>query len=96
MRIGSFHHLTQLDSSDKVCFISPEVSQFLKLVDQSEVSVFVEPLQLDHKELVVLPVNNAVDPSQPGGSHWSLLLYSTQANQFFHLDSSGAFEPFHF
>ena len=57
---------------------SPEVSQFLKLVDDQEVSCFVEPLDLKSKELIILAVNNATDPSQPGGSHWSLLVYTSQ------------------
>ena len=30
------------------------------------------------KELIVLAVNNANDPSAPGGSHWSLLIYTLQ------------------
>ena len=59
-------------------FFSPEVSQFLKLVDEQEVSGFVEPLDLKSKEIIILAVNNATDPSQPGGSHWSLLVYTSQ------------------
>ena len=54
------------------------MSQFLKLVDDQEVSCFVEPLDLKSKELIILAVNNATDPSQPGGSHWSLLVYTSQ------------------
>jgi len=76
------------DESQKISFISPEVSQFLKLVDDQEVSCFVEPLDLKSKELIILAVNNATDPSQPGGSHWSLLVYTSQADTFFHFDSS--------
>ena len=54
------------------------MSQFLKLVDDQEVSCFVEPLDLKSKEIIILAVNNATDPSQPGGSHWSLLVYTSQ------------------
>ena len=54
------------------------MSQFLKLVDDQEVSCFVEPLELQSKEIIILAVNNATDPSQPGGSHWSLLVYTSQ------------------
>ena len=61
-----------------VIFFSPEVSQFLKLVDNQEVNCFVEPLDLISKEVIILAVNNATDPSQPGGSHWSLLVYTSQ------------------
>merc|ERR1719192_1995976 len=81
-------HTEVFDESQKICFISPEVSQFLKLVDNEEVSCFIEPLDLASKEVIILAVNNATDPSQPGGSHWSLLVYTSQANTFFHFDSS--------
>ncbi len=86
-----FEHLHQrkFESSDRLCFISPEVSQFLKLVSAREIPVFLEPLGLEAKEVIVMAVNNAMDPDSPGGSHWSLLLFSRQALTFFHLDSSG-------
>lgn len=54
------------------------MSQFLKLVGTEDLNCFVEPLQLMKKELIVLAVNNANDPSAPGGSHWSLLIYTLQ------------------
>ena len=72
---------SEVGSKLRVYFIfsqSPEVSQFLKLVDNEEVSCFVEPLDLASKEVIILAVNNATDPSQPGGSHWSLLVYTSQ------------------
>merc|ERR1712062_729989 len=64
----------EFDQTDKLVFISPEVSQFLKMAHK--------------KELSVLPVNNSDDPERPGGSHWSLLMFSMQAKEFFHFDSS--------
>ena len=81
-------HEHKFESSSKICFISPEVSQFLKLASSAELPVFLEPLALEDKETILLAVNNASDPSQPGGSHWSLLIFSRQALEFFHLDSS--------
>ena len=68
---------------------SPEVSQFLKLVSSNEeFSIFVAPLNLEAKDVIVLAVNNSDDPSKPGGSHWSLLVYTLQARHFYHFDSS--------
>lgn len=91
-RVISFYfeylHQHKFDSSSKICFISPEVSQFLKLVSSAEIPVFLEPLTLEDKEIILLAVNNAHDPNQPGGSHWSLLIFSRQAMEFFHLDSA--------
>ena len=81
-------HQHKFDSSSKICFVSPEVSQFLKLARPEEISIFLEPLNLEEKEIILLAVNNAQDPTSPGGSHWSLLIFSRQALEFFHLDSS--------
>lgn len=88
-------HQSKFDSTDKLCFISPEVSQFLKLVSAAEIPVFLEPLNLEEKETILLAVNDASDPDQPGGSHWSLLVFSRQANEFFHLDSSSGLNDYH-
>lgn len=56
-------HLHKFESSSGVCFISPEVSQFLKLANFEEIPIFLEPLELEKKDLVLLAVNNASDPS---------------------------------
>ena len=79
----------EFQGCSKIAFISPEVSQFLKMAGRNEVEIFLEPLNLIEKELIVMAVNNSQDPDRPGGSHWSLLMYSCQAKQFFHFDSSG-------
>lgn len=79
----------EFDSSNKLVFISPEVSQFLKMAtSKEELLVFFDPLNLEEKDLIILPVNDSNDPDRPGGSHWSLLMFSRQAQQFFHFDSS--------
>ncbi len=81
-------HQHKFELSSRLCFISPEVSQFLKLASAVEIPVFLDPLHLEEKETVLMAVNNASDPTQPGGSHWSLLIFTRQAMEFFHLDSS--------
>lgn len=86
-----FEHLYRscfTSSSSKVALLSPEVSQFLKFVSDDEVSAFVGPLDLEAKDVIATAVNNESDPSRPGGSHWSLLVYSGQSRQFYHMDSS--------
>ena len=92
-RIISFYfeylYEKEFDSSSKLVFISPEVCQFLKMAtSKAELGIFLEPLQLEEKDLIVLAVNNSTDPDRPGGSHWSLLMFSKQAREFFHFDSS--------
>ncbi|KAG1941438.1 sentrin-specific protease 8 [Pimephales promelas] len=73
--------------SEKVCFISPEVAQFIKYASsQEELAVFLEPLSLATRQWVFLPVNDNANQAA-GGSHWSLLLYQRDASQFTHFDS---------
>ena len=66
-RVLSFYfeylHLHKFDSASAVCFISPEVSQFLKLAAFEEIPIFLEPLELEKKDVILLAVNNATDPS---------------------------------
>ncbi len=73
-----FFHQHIFDTSDRVCFLSPEVSHFLKLVARSELPAFLEPLNLPSKDVILVAVNDASDPSAPGGTHWSLMLSSKQ------------------
>ncbi|XP_069758512.1 sentrin-specific protease 8 [Narcine bancroftii] len=72
---------------DNICFISPEVTQFIKCTtSQDELAIFLEPLALNRKSLVFLAVNdNSMQAA--GGSHWSLLFYSRDKNCFSHYDS---------
>ena len=81
----------EFDQTDKLIFISPEVSQFLKMARKEELGIFLEPLQLECKDLIILAVNNSSDPTKAGGSHWSLLMFSKQAQEFFHYDSSSGY-----
>ncbi|XP_016330844.1 sentrin-specific protease 8-like isoform X1 [Sinocyclocheilus anshuiensis] len=72
---------------EKVCFISPEVAQFIKYAScQEELAIFLEPLSLASCRCVFLAVNDNSNQSA-GGSHWSLLLYRRDTNQFSHYDS---------
>ena len=66
-RVISFYfeylHLHKFESASGVCFISPEVSQFLKLANFEEIPIFLEPLELERKDVILMAVNNAKDPS---------------------------------
>lgn len=75
---------------DKLLFIGPEVSQFLKLVGPKEAQATLESLSVESKSLVVFAVNSQRDPAKAGGTHWSLLVYSRPDDAFYHLDSAGA------
>ncbi|XP_022080993.1 sentrin-specific protease 8-like [Acanthaster planci] len=74
----------------KVAFVSPEVTQCIKLSRDEEVAVFLEPLDLSSKDFVFLAVNDHHMETTAGGSHWSLLIYDRAGNKFSHYDSSGS------
>ncbi|MEE6526432.1 hypothetical protein FKM82_027074 [Ascaphus truei] len=72
--------------SERVAFLSPEVSQFTKCC-RDEAAAFLEPLALPCKDLILLPVNDNSGP-EAGGSHWSLLAYVRRPPGFLHYDSA--------
>ncbi|XP_065268295.1 sentrin-specific protease 8 [Emys orbicularis] len=75
------------DFSEQVCFVSPEVAQFIKCAtSQEEVAMFLKPLGLPHKEVVFLAINDNSNQAA-GGTHWSLLVYFRDKNCFAHYDS---------
>ncbi|XP_075392271.1 sentrin-specific protease 8 [Tenrec ecaudatus] len=75
------------DCSDQVCFISPEVTQFIKCTSNpAELALFLEPLDLPHKKVVFLAINDNSN-RVAGGTHWSLLVYLQDKNSFSHYDS---------
>lgn len=75
-------------SPESVCLISPEVAQFVKLGTAQDASLFLEPLDLKSKSLILLPVNDLDSLDSAGGSHWSLLVYHASDQQFYDFDSS--------
>ncbi|XP_037042387.1 sentrin-specific protease 8 [Bradysia coprophila] len=73
------------DNTD-LLFISPEVTQCLKIVSENEITVFLEPLDAVNKSFIFFPLNDN-DQDKVGGSHWSLLVYSKPEQAFYHFDS---------
>lgn len=39
-------------------------------VIEAELGIFLDPLNLDQKELIFLAVNDNAEPDEAGGSHW--------------------------
>lgn len=87
-------------------FVNPDVAQCIKLCEGTELSIFLEPLQVHSKRIILSPVNSNENPDSTGGTHWSLLVYDKSTEKFQHYDSaspansshalsmSHAFEPF--
>ncbi|XP_064013162.1 sentrin-specific protease 8 [Pogoniulus pusillus] len=88
------HHQFEL-FRDQLCFISPEVAQFIKCADSlEEVGSFLEPLQLRDRRLIFFPINDN-SYQLAGGTHWSLLVYCRDKDCFSHYDSRGTYNSLH-
>ncbi|XP_003383983.1 PREDICTED: sentrin-specific protease 8-like [Amphimedon queenslandica] len=89
--IGFYFEYLERDhvkNGERVCFITPDVTQFIKLYRGSELKMFLEPLSLCEKELVILAVNDNSSSEHSGGSHWSTLVFDRESYLYFHYDSS--------
>ena len=59
------------DCTDHVCFISPEVTQFIKCTGSpAESAMFLEPLDLPNKRVIFLAIHDSSNHTA-GGTHWS-------------------------
>lgn len=74
--------------ASELLFVSPEVTQCIKMVETEEIKTFLEPLDINRKSFVFFALNDNDSPDTAGGSHWSLLVYSKPETCFYHLDSS--------
>jgi sentrin-specific protease 8 len=73
-------------------YLNPSTVQYLKLCESlDEASAcFLEPLELNKKDLVLIPLNNNPTSESAGGSHWSLLVFYTRCQTAVHYDSTGS------
>lgn len=69
----------------EAAFLGTSVVFLLANSSPTELEILLQPLDLPAKTIVFLPVNNNSEISQPGGSHWSLLVYF--GGGFCHYDS---------
>ena len=69
-----------------ILFISPEVTQCIKIIGENEIKLFLEPLNAKSKLFIFFPLNDNTNDTA-GGTHWSLLIYSRPKNTFYYLDS---------
>lgn len=72
-----------------ILFVSPEVTQCIKISPQSELKIFLDPLvQNEHREFIFFALNDNDVIESSGGSHWSLLVLSLPEMMLFHFDST--------
>ena len=77
-----------LYNSADIAYISPDVTQLIKLSPTEELDILLSSLDLKSKKLIFFAVNSNLSLNQAGGSHWSLLVFENQ--EFFHYDSMNA------
>ncbi|XP_022207488.2 sentrin-specific protease 8 isoform X2 [Nilaparvata lugens] len=68
--------------------ISPSVTQCLKASHEKQIPDFLDPLHAKNKSFVFMPFNDCMGFVSPGGTHWSLLVFSKSERKFYHFDSS--------
>ncbi|KAJ8942026.1 hypothetical protein NQ318_002780 [Aromia moschata] len=70
-------------------FVSPEVTQCIKVSPQRELSIFLDPLvSVIRRDFIFFALNDNELTEASGGSHWSLLVFSRPEGMMFHYDSS--------
>ncbi|XP_003702376.2 sentrin-specific protease 8 [Megachile rotundata] len=69
-------------------FISPELTQLLKMSDPSQYEIFLDPTNVSECKCIIFPLNNCDRKDAAGGSHWSLLVFSKHDKKCYHYDSS--------
>ncbi|KAK9302695.1 hypothetical protein QLX08_005416 [Tetragonisca angustula] len=72
----------------EIYFISPELTQLLKMTDSSQYNIFLDPLNVSECKCIFFPLNNCDRKDAAGGSHWSLLIFCKQDKTCYHFDSS--------
>lgn len=74
-------------SNNSILFISPEVTQLMKLMHGHDLEGLLKEIHVIDKDFVFFALNNN-ETTKAGGSHWSLLVLSMPESTFFHYDSS--------
>lgn len=71
-----------------ILFISPEVTQCVKISPENEIGIFLKPLNAHNKNFIFFALNDNEQTEYSGGSHWSLLVFSHHEQVVYHFDSS--------
>lgn len=77
------------DNKRQLLFIDPGVTQLLKMQAPSQYNIFLDPIEATSYDYIFFPLNDC-DGNEPGGSHWSLLIFSRIDEMCYHYDSSNS------
>lgn len=86
-----YEYLTQQcqeDNNARLLFVSPSLTQLLKMEDPKNYGEFLDSLDAKNYHFVFFPLNDCDNLKSPGGTHWSLLVYSRTEQMCYHYDSS--------
>lgn len=84
-----FSYLATSYPSNDILLVPPSISFWIaNCPDLESLREVVLPLRIPDKKVVIFPVNDNDDVTfAEGGSHWSLLAYVREKNEFVHHDS---------
>lgn len=83
-----FLEIRQFEKNPMLLFVSPQVTQCVKLSPNSEIKVFLDPLVSNRCKFIFFALNDNEQTEVSGGSHWSLLVFSSSERMVYHFDSS--------
>lgn len=69
-------------------FISPELTQLLKMTDPDQYIIFLDPFSISECKCILFPLNNCDRKDAAGGTHWSLLIFCKGDKTCYHFDSA--------
>ena len=81
------NHLFKNYQEHLLC-IGPSMSHLIKFTELQDVQTILQPLQIENKKLLLMPINDNSYSEAAGGSHWSLLVLYVPTRTFEHYDSS--------
>lgn len=92
-----FSYISSHNQSDEILLSPPAITFWItNCTDSETLRVFVEPLNLSSRKLVIFAVNDNEDVTlAEGGCHWSLLAFERSRNVFVHHDSLGGMNARH-
>jgi len=79
-------------NKSELLFLTPSAVFMVSCItNSSELATALEPLDFKKRKYIFIPINNSSNATKMGGSHWSLVVYHKEGNQFNYYDSYGNF-----
>ncbi|EFN83949.1 Sentrin-specific protease 8 [Harpegnathos saltator] len=75
----------------QLLFMNPPLTQLLRMENPINCCVFLDSVNAKNYNFVFFPLNNCDSLGSPGGTHWSLLVYSRIDQMCYHYDSSSSY-----